>query len=404
MAGDSNRLRVLVLDHGRQALPFMRALKRLRHHVTVACGTRWSEGYFCRYADQRLLWPDYFHDPDGFTAHLLEYVRRHRPDATLALGDVSAGIVARNREQLTRYTGVAIPPLEVFDWAADKARTMAYCMDHGLPCPRTYFPDQESLDSIMARACFPLMIKPRRGIGAIGLHRIETPDALRRHYDEIKGRHGDLLIQEFIPLEGGTQYQAEAFLDADSRMKACMVIAKPRFFPVTGGTSTANVTIHRPDIQESVRSLLEGIRWTGAADVDLILDPRDGVAKILEINPRVTAGIKIGFAAGIDYADLSLRLILGQPIPQIETYLLDVYSRNLCMDLLWYAFSTPQARRSTWPPFFRFWGAKTCEQTFGLDDPMPFCGFVLGMLRKYASPRVWKAKLGRDLQTESPAS
>ena len=234
-------------------------------------------------------------------------------------------------------------------------------------------------------------------MGAVGLHRIETPEALRRHHEAIRQKHGELLIQEFIPLEGGTQYQAEAFLDADSRMKVCLVIAKPRFFPVTGGTSSCNVTIHRPDIQENVRRLLEGIEWTGAADVDLILDPRDNVPKILEINPRVTAGIKIGFAAGIDYADLHVRLAMGEPIPRIDSYRLGVTLRNLCLDVLWYLFSDKSSRRSARPAFLNFLGRDVVYQTFSADDPMPLAGFILGMIRKYTRPGAWKTKLGTDL-------
>ncbi|MDP7637871.1 MAG: ATP-grasp domain-containing protein, partial [Phycisphaerae bacterium] len=152
----------------------------------------------------------------------------------------------------------------------------------------------------------------------------------------------------------------------------------------------------RPDIQDNVRRLLEGIGWKGAADVDLILDPRDNVPKILEINPRVTAGIKIGFAAGIDYADLHVRLAMGRPIPVIDRYKLGVYSRNLCMDVLWYLFSDRRARRSAWPPFFKFFGKNICYQTFGADDPLPLLGFALCNVRKYANRRVWKTKLGRD--------
>ncbi|MBN2562306.1 MAG: ATP-grasp domain-containing protein [Phycisphaerae bacterium] len=398
MTDSHKRLRVLILDDGRQCLPFMRALKRAGHHVTVACGSRLSTGYFSRHADRRLLWPDYFKDPGGFTQRLLAYVRRCQPDVTLSVGDISAAIVSRNRQELIRYTGVATPEWDVFDYADDKGKTMAFCMENDIPCPKTFCVGPDGVDGIIEKLTFPVMVKPSRGIGAVGLHRIDTPEELRRHYGALHGKHGELVIQEFIPLEGGTQYQAEAFLDSDSRMRACTVISKPRFFPVTGGTSTANMTIDRPDIQESTRRLLEGIRWSGAADVDFILDPRDNVPKVLEINPRVTAGIKIGFAAGIDYADLHLRLATGQPVPSITSYKLGVYSRNLCMDILWYLFSTKADRRSTPLPFFKFFGKDVCYQTFGLDDPLPLLGFVLGMLRKYASPAVWKAKLGMDLR------
>jgi D-aspartate ligase len=395
---EPRRLHILILDDGRQCLPFMRSLKRAGHRVVLACGSKLSTGYCSRYPDRRLMWTDYFHDLDGFTSRMFEYLRRHRPDVTLALGDMSAGIVARHHAEMLRYTTVTIPDWPVFDIANDKARTMAFCMANRIPCPQTYPVGPDDLDAVAARIPFPVMVKPARGIGAVGLHRFDAPDVLKRHYQSLHQQYGDLVVQEFIPLEGGTQFQAEAFVGRDCRMKVCVVISKPRFFPVTGGTSTANMTIHRPDIQETVRALLEGIGWSGAADVDLILDPRDNIPKVLEINPRVTAGIKIGFAAGVDYADLHIRLATGRPIPAIPSYKLGVYSRNICMDLLWYLYSTPAARRSTELPFFRIVGHDICDQVLALDDPLPFAGFILGMLKKYAAPSAWKTKLGRDLR------
>jgi len=400
MSNPPKGLHILLLDDGRQALPFMRSLKRAGHHVTVACGSSFSPARCSRYADRRVWWGDYFQDAEAFARHLLAYARKHRPDVTLAVGDIGAGIIARHKEELTRWTSVTNPDLDVFDRAADKGRTMAFCMANGIPCPKTWLPEERGLEAILAEAPFPVMVKPRRGIGAVGLHRLDAPDALRRHYETLRQRYGELLVQEFIPLAEGTQFQAEAFLDGESRMKACMVIAKTRFFPVTGGTSTANLTIERPDIQASVRRLLEGIRWVGAADVDLILDPRDQTPKILEINPRVTAGIKIGFAAGIDYADLHVRLALGLPVPEVPQYKLGVYSRNLIMDLLWYVYSDRAARRRTWPPFFRFSGPDVVFQTLSADDPLPLVGFALASAVKYAKPSVWKAKLARDLEDD----
>ena len=76
----NQRLRVLILDGGRQALPFMRSLKRKGHHVSIVCARRLCEAFFSRYADRRLLWPDYFVDPAGFERQMVDYIRRHRPD------------------------------------------------------------------------------------------------------------------------------------------------------------------------------------------------------------------------------------------------------------------------------------------------------------------------------------
>ena len=400
MAEPIRRLRVLMLDGSRQALPFYAALKRAGHHVTAACPSRICEGYFSRFPDRRLLWPEAYKAPAAFTAAMLDYVRRHRPDVTLAVEDSSARIVAEHKTELVRWTRVTVPDREVFDRAADKTQTMAYCMANGIPCPRTFLPDRQELGAFLSQVPFPMIFKPRRGIGAVGIRRVDTAEELAAIYEPMRARYGEMLLQEYIPIQGGTQFQAEAFLDGHSKMQVCVVIAKPRFFPVTGGTSTANVTIHRPDIRENVRRLLEGIGWSGPADVDLIFDPRDRLPKVLEINPRVTAGIRIGFAAGVDYADLHLRLAMGQPIPRIDRYKLGVYSRNLLMDVLWYLYSDRQARRACWPPFFKFFGTDVVYQLFSPSDPLPALGFLLGMIRKYTTRGTWKEKLGRDLTPE----
>ena len=188
------------------------------------------------------------------------------------------------------------------------------------------------------------------------------------------------------------QYQAEAFLDKESEMKVCMVILKPRFFPVKGGTSTANLTIDHQEITDTTRRLLEKLKWQGAADVDYILDPRDGRAKILEINPRVTAGIKIGFSAGIDYADLHLKLALDQEVPEITNYKLGVYCRNFFLEMLWYLLSDRKMKKETTPPFFSIFRRDMVDQIFSIDDPLAGLGFFLNMIRKYLNIKNFRSK------------
>lgn len=389
--------RVLILDgDSRQALPFMRSFKKSGHHITIVNPWRLCPGFFCRYANERLIWPSISIEKAGFYESLLKYVRADRSDVILALGDETAILIAENHTEVTKYVHTPVPAIDTLIRAADKNKTMVFCMDNNIPCPKSYNPQMKSLDEIVSLINFPAMVKPARGIGAVGLHKLESAESLRKHYHYLKQKYGDLQIQEFIPLTG-TQFQAEAFCDKDSKMKVCMVIAKPRFFPVTGGTSTCNVTIERPDIVESVRRLLEGIKWIGSADVDLILDPRDNVPKILEINPRVTAGIKIGFDAGIDYADLQLRLALGQEIPEIKEYKLGIVLRNLCLDILWYKHSSKENRKETKPPFWQFFGKNIKYQTLRVDDPLPFLGFVFSNVIKYRRPGIWASKLGTDL-------
>ena len=386
------RLRVLILDQGRQALPFLKALTKAGHEVIIVCSTRLSEGYFSRYPAKRLLWPSYVDDRKSFENKLFEYLINNKVDVTISVGDITSDILSKNKEEILKYTCITQPDYPVFIKAADKLNLMEYCMSNDLPCPKTYDLNPDTVRRIGELLKFPVIVKPTRGVGAVGLVRFEEPSGLVKQYNVLKEKYGNLIVQEFIGQGNGMQYQAEAFMDEESRMKVCMVIEKPRYFPVSGGTSSANVTIDHPEIRHITRRLLEGLKWKGAADVDYILDPGDNSVKILEINPRVTAGIKIAFAAGIDFADLHLKLARGEKIAEISKYKSGVYCRNFFLEVLWYIYADRNMRKNTTPPFFKFFGRNIVDQLFSLDDPFAALGFFLHMVKKYMNLSRLKSK------------
>lgn len=391
----TGKLNILILDQGRQALPFLKSFHKAGHRTTIVCNTRLSEGYFSRYPSKRLLWPSHMKEGPAFEKKLLSYLKENKVDVTLSVGDASAEILSKNKEEITKYTRVCNPDYPIFLQGSDKLKLMQHCMAQDLPCPRTYALNDETFSKLDDLLEFPVMVKPVRGVGAIGVERFDSHEELRERYPSMKESHGDLIIQEFIAPDGSMQYQAEAFVDEKGKMKVCLVILKPRFFPVKGGTSTANLSIDHPEITETTRKLLEGLNWKGAADVDYILDPRDNTAKILEINPRVTAGIKIGFVAGIDYADLHLKLAFGEEIPRIESYKLGVYCRNFFLEMLWFMLSDRKMKKETTPPFFAIFRRNMVDQIFSIDDPLAGFGFFLSMIRRYTNIRNFKAKFHR---------
>jgi len=391
----SKKLNILILDQGRQALPFLKSYHRAGHKTSIVCNTRITEGYFSRYPSKRLLWPSHFKEGPAFEKKLLTHLRENSVDVVISVGDASAEIVSKNKDEISKYTRTTAPDYFTFIQAADKLKLMQFCMDKKLPCPRTYTLNDETLKQLGSLLEFPVMVKPVRGVGAVGVERFDNHEELLKAYPTLVEKHGDLIIQEFIAPDGSMQYQAEAFVDEKGEMKVCMVILKPRFFPVKGGTSTANVSIDHPEITATTKRLLESLNWKGAADVDYILDPRDNTAKILEINPRVTAGIKIGFAAGIDYADLHLKLAFGEPIPKISSYKLGVYCRNFFLEMLWFLLSDREMKKRTTPRFFTIFRRNMVDQVFSIDDPLAGFGFFLSMVKRYTNIRNFRAKFHR---------
>lgn len=392
MLTKKRRLKILILDQGRQALPFLKSLSKSGHEVISVCNSKLSETYFSRYPSKRLIWPSYVKERNSFEKKLIGFLRENNIDVTISVGDISSDILSRNKEEISKYTHITSPDYATFTIAADKLKLMQYCMDNNLPCPKTFPLNEQNINKTNELLMYPVIVKPTRGVGAVGVIRFDDSRELLQKYSSLRDSYGSLLIQEYIPQKGGMQYQAEAFVDEKGKMKVCMIILKPRFFPVEGGTSTANVTISSPEIEETTRLLLEGLKWKGAADVDFIFDPRDKRVKILEINPRVTAGIKIGFVAGIDFADLHIRLAIGQEIPKVDKYKLGVYCRNFFLEILWYLYSDREMKKHTIPPFFRFFDKSMVDQILSMDDPLTALGFFLNMIRKYVNINNFKAK------------
>jgi predicted ATP-grasp superfamily ATP-dependent carboligase len=171
------------------------------------------------------------------------------------------------------------------------------------------------------------------------------------------------------------QYKADLFLGSDQQLKAGIVYSKLRYYPVNGGSSVVNRTVIHPEIIEHATRLLRAMHWQGFADFDFITDPRDGVPKLMEINPRIPNCFRITQAAGIDFAGMIARHAMGEDSPAIESYQTDVYLRYLPLDVLWFVQSPDRFRAQ--PSFFKFFGKNLHDQILSLRDPGPLLGFCL---------------------------
>mgnify|MGYP004596638583 FL=1 len=125
--------------------------------------------------------------------------------------------------------------------------------------------------------------------------------------------------------------------------------------------------------------MLKLINWRGPADIDLIQDERDGKAKIMEINPRVSGSVKIAFVSGVDQARQMIELLYGKNVTKYEKYKIGQRLRCSQTDLLWFLKS--KDRFSSKPSWFSLKNTK--DQIFSLSDPLPWFAFSLSGVLKY---------------------
>jgi predicted ATP-grasp superfamily ATP-dependent carboligase len=334
-------------------LPVIKALRRAGHHVTIAESDPLCVGFFSRYPHRRIRHRDPRVDPEGFLADLKRHLATGDYDVLIPILDVTAELVSRHKAELAQFVRIPLVDYPIFMRARDKSQTMRIALAHGLPIPKTYFPDELPIGEIAGRVEYPVLIKPNISVGARGLTRVQTPRELEELYPLVVARYGPSTIQEFIP-QTGLQYKAEFFLDQTGEARAWVVYSKIRHFPLEGGVSTLNCTVARDDIVALGKQLLQAMEWYSYADIDLISDPRDGRIKIMEVNPRITGSVKICFEAGVDFATMLVALALGDQVEAVSGYQTGMYLRHPGLDLIWFVKS-PQ-RFEAEPNWFQFWG------------------------------------------------
>jgi len=90
------------------------------------------------------------------------------------------------------------------------------------------------------------------------------------------------------------------------------VARRTRQYPVDFGRSSTFVeTVDEYQIEEAGRRLVSEMRLTGVVEIEFKRDPRDGLYKLLDINPRIWGWHTLGRRAGIDFSYLLWRLTQG---------------------------------------------------------------------------------------------
>ena len=376
---DFKGIRVLLIEgYARQYLPMARAFKNLGCHVAALCNTKMDVAYVSRMTDEKILGICDREREKDTEEQIRALLKTGGYDVVVPCVDFSAAILSKNKEEFSAYAKVASNDWDVYRIAADKKATMAVCMENGIPAPITLLQVNALEDVEKAEMKYPIVIKPRTGYGAIGFKRINSAEELKSTFEGKEDTIPQYVFQEYIP-QTMLQYECAMFVDNNNNVKTGAVFSKNRWFPVQGGSSTLNITVERPDIVESCKRLLQKINWRGAADIDLIDDPRDNTAKIMEINPRVSGSVKIVFESGVDQARQILEMLYSEEVSEQTDYKIGQRLRCSQTDFLWF-IKSPDRFKSD-PSWFSIKNTK--DHTFAWDDPLPWVVFSVAGLFKF---------------------
>lgn len=359
---NSKKVKVLLCEGlARQVLPMSKSLRDLGCEVTTYNTSKLDPGYASKHPHRKILGFFDIKEPEKTYAAIKSELESYHYDLVIPMNDDVAILLSKHKEDLKGITEIAVNDWDTIQYSIDKLKTMKICMENNLPCPQTFNSREEFTKAKNIK--YPLVVKPRTACGAVGFYVGHDYESVLAYINSAEKKFGPCLIQEYIP-QDDVQYKCEIFIDSKGEMKGACVFAKVRWYPINGGSSCLNKIVDRPDIINDCQKLLKLINWKGYADIDLIQDPRDGKAKIMEINPRITGSVKICFKAGINFSKMIIDDFNGEDVQSQFDVNYDTYLRYMHTDILWFLKS--KERFSCTPSWFSF--KNTVDQIFSWDD------------------------------------
>ena len=171
---DFSKVRVLLVDGGaRQTLTILHGLKEIGCHVTVLCSSKNDVCYNSKLPDRKILNYDAAGSYDGFEDAVLGLVKSGEYDVLFPVAEITTNKVTLHEDEIKQYVKLACAPRASYIQAFNKQNTFDKAMEIGIPCPYTRKSTQ-TVEDFLAHAKFPVIIKPRQGLGSIGFHKFET--------------------------------------------------------------------------------------------------------------------------------------------------------------------------------------------------------------------------------------
>jgi predicted ATP-grasp superfamily ATP-dependent carboligase len=373
-----------------KTLAVVRSLGSKDIKVIVSESTRFHTSGFSKYCSKTLLSPNPTKEPIQYVEWLKETIQMEKIDIVFAMDDDTIDVISTYLSELDKLCVFPIPSRESYLISADKSETMKLAAIANVPCPQTITTlglddlNEQGLLKLIQDYDFPVVIKPRMSNGSRGFRIVETKDQLWRVYSDIHESYPYPMIQEYIP--SGVKYDICLCYDSKHELKASFVQKQIRNYPINRGPSTVHESVIYPELVELSKKLLTHIPWYGVADIEFMIDPRNGRPILLEINPRFWSSVHLSIRCGVDFPWILYQLAMGKEVPIKSEYVTGRRGRSLLPGDVLHFISNPK-RWSMDPPL---WTTSLPDDMVSVKDPLPTLGFIMSALRYCLNKEAWK--------------
>lgn len=246
---------------------------------------------------------------EKYIPFLLDYCKNNEISAIISLFDIDLPILSKNKE-LFKQNGITVVVSDerVLDICNDKYKTYQFLIENGFNAPKTFIDMVEAENNIQNNVLkFPLILKPRWGMGSIGIYKADNLEELEVFYKKLKKEifntylkyessididHA-ILIQAMID---GQEYGLDIINDLEGNYQNTIV--KKKVAMRSGETDCAE-TVDSIEIKQIGEKLSKTIKHIANLDCDVFVTS-DNTIYVLEMNARFGGGYPFSHLAGVN--------------------------------------------------------------------------------------------------------
>lgn len=259
----------------------------------------------------------------AYIPFLLDYCNENDIKAIISCFDIDLPILAKNKDKCSQIgTTVIVADPAFIEVCNDKWKTYQFLTENGFFAPKTFIDLSEAISALQnGELQFPVMIKPRWGMGSIAVYEAETEEELKVLYEKTKRNlsttylkyesaadmDSAVLIQEKI---NGQEYGLDIMDDLNGVYMNTSVKMK---YAMRSGETDCAITVDDPRAQEIGKKIAGLSHHPGNLDCDVFV--ADDKYYVLEMNARFGGGYPFSHIAGVDLPKAIVKWLRGEKVP-----------------------------------------------------------------------------------------
>ena len=241
---------------------------------------------------------------DNYFSFVLDFCRKHKVDYYYAVLDIEVFKITKERKKFEEIgTKLCMVNYEYCNICHFKSSFNEWVRNN---LPEVYIKTYKTFDEIVT---FPVFIKPVEGVASKGCQAIYTMKALKEKVTS-EALNKDIIVQELIK---GEIVTVDLIRNKKTGQKA--QIQRRELLRNGNGCGIAVEIVNYPYLEEICNILMEKLDLDGVSNAEFFYVEKENEPiqfRIIEINPRFSAGSRYTCMAGINIILNAKKIVDGQ--------------------------------------------------------------------------------------------